>query len=236
MSNIWNPHAFGVTGEPVGPQTNALRVYGAEPSKEQIAVAQQAFAKFCANARLSMVPNPMEQGFLPDGSKYRIVTVGNVRIMEVRVEGAEEEPILRGILLDFAGSSDQILLTPGGTLAAPNGAWAVTKVKGWMIGMSVWPELVGNRLPGWANNSWVSADAKKWLIQDWYQNYFARGGKVVTIVGASAPARGVLGFTAAKKVGDFYEYTGLTFDGDGKIFSQSANIAGNLFANPPPIT
>lgn len=63
MSGIWNPFAFGVTGQPVAPQTNALRVYGAEPSKEQLAVAQQTFAKFCMTARLSAVPNPTERGW-----------------------------------------------------------------------------------------------------------------------------------------------------------------------------
>lgn len=89
MSNIWNPHAFGVTGQPVGPQVNTLRVYGAEPSKEQLAMAQQAFAKFCMTERLSFAPNQTQQGFLPDGSKYRIVVVGNTRIMEVRMDGME---------------------------------------------------------------------------------------------------------------------------------------------------
>jgi hypothetical protein len=59
-------------------------------------MAQQTFAKFCMTARLSAVPNPMEQGFLPDGSKYRIVTVGNVRIMEVRVEGVEKQVVTNG--------------------------------------------------------------------------------------------------------------------------------------------
>lgn len=238
MSGLWNPFAFGVTGNPVLAETPpALRVYGAEPTKEQLAMAQHAFARFCSTSRLSAVPNPTERGQLPDGSPYRIVVVGNTPIMEVLVGGVEDELILRGILLDFAGSTDQILLTPGGTFAAPNGVWAVTGVKGWMMGMSVWPELSGNRLPGWANNSWVSSDAKKWLVQDWYQNYFARGGKIVARIGATAPAGGVLGFASAQNVGaGFYEYTGLTFDGNGKIFSQSANIAGDLFANPPPLT
>ena len=90
MSNIWNPHAFGVTGQPVGPQVNTLRVYGAEPSKEQLAMAQQTFAKFCMTERLSFAANQTQQGFLPDGSKYRIVVVGNTRIMEVRVESSED--------------------------------------------------------------------------------------------------------------------------------------------------
>lgn len=99
MSNIWNPHAFGVTGQPVGPQTNALRVYGAEPSKEQLAMAQQAFAKFCMTERLSFAANQTQQGFLPDGSKYRIVVVGNTRIMEVRVEAEKQSFVLGCVYL-----------------------------------------------------------------------------------------------------------------------------------------
>lgn len=119
MSNIWNPHAFGVTGQPVGPQVNTLRVYGAEPSKEQLAMAQQTFAKFCMTDRLSFAPNQTQQGFLPDGSKYRIVVVGNTRIMEVRVDGVEEtlfaEP---GIGVDAAGK--KWILRPPGQAMAPS--------------------------------------------------------------------------------------------------------------------
>lgn len=67
-------------------------------------MAQQTFAKFCMTARLSAVPNPMEQGFLPDGSKYRISTVGNVRIMQVWPVGEDtpEEafPMAHGVLRD----------------------------------------------------------------------------------------------------------------------------------------
>ena len=88
MSGIWNPFAFGVTGQPVAPQTNALRVYGAEPSKEQLAMAQHAFAQFCSTSRLSAVPNPTEQGWLPDGTQYRIVALGPLTIMQIWPAGA----------------------------------------------------------------------------------------------------------------------------------------------------
>ena len=97
MSNIWNPHAFGVTGQPVGPQVNTLRVYGAEPTKEQLAMAQQAFAKFCMTERLSFAPNQTQQGFLPDGSKYRIVVVNGTRIMEVRPIGVLDDEMASGV-------------------------------------------------------------------------------------------------------------------------------------------
>ena len=123
MSNIWNPHAFGVTGQPVGPQVNTLRVYGAEPSKEQLAMAQQTFAKFCMTERLSFAPNQTQQGFLPDGSKYRIVVVGNTRIMEVRPVGSEESVTYTyGFLFAFFpknyGALDAVVA--GGT---HTGAW-----------------------------------------------------------------------------------------------------------------
>jgi hypothetical protein len=98
-----------VTGQPVGPQVNTLRVYGAEPSKEQLAMAQQAFAKFCMTERLSFAPNQTQQGFLPDGSKYRIVVVGNTRIMEVRVDGVDEvydaQEMAHGVLRDRGWNS-----------------------------------------------------------------------------------------------------------------------------------
>ena len=236
MSNIWNPHAFGVTGQPVGPQVNTLRVYGAEPSKEQLAMAQQAFAKFCMTERLSFAPNQTQQGFLPDGSKYRILGVGNTRIMEVRVEGGVEDATLRGILLDFSGSADQVLLTPGGAFAAPDGRWTVTGVKGWMTGFRIWPSLTGDRLPYWANDSWAAQDGKRWLIQGAFANEVYRSGKLVSFVGAFTPASGVLGFASGTKIGDLYKYVGMTFDGNGKIFKQTASIGMDLFSNPPHVT
>lgn len=94
MSNIWNPHAFGVTGQPVGPQVNTLRVYGAEPSEAQLATAQHAFAQFCSTSRLSAVPNPMEQGRLPDGTQYRIVALGPMTIMHIWPSGEGPDDLL----------------------------------------------------------------------------------------------------------------------------------------------
>ena len=126
MSNIWNPHAFGVTGQPVGPQVNTLRVYGAEPSKEQLAMAQQAFAKFCMTERLSFAPNQTQQGFLPDGSKYRIVVVGNTRIMEVRVGVVGAVTAYSGIR--FPGTT--LLLVNEGSMDTPSTKWKVVDIAG----------------------------------------------------------------------------------------------------------
>ena len=83
MSGLWNPLAFGVAGQPVGPQVNVLRVHGERFSAEQSATAQQAFARFCMTERLSFAPNQTQIGALPCGSTYRIVVVGNTRFMEV---------------------------------------------------------------------------------------------------------------------------------------------------------
>ena len=83
MSGLWNPLAFGVAGQPVGPQVNVLRVHGEHFSAEQSATAQQAFARFCMTERLSFAPNQTQIGVLPCGSTYRIVVVGNTRFMEV---------------------------------------------------------------------------------------------------------------------------------------------------------
>lgn len=83
MSGLWNPLAFGVAGQPVGPQVNVLRVHGERFSAEQSATAQQAFARFCMTERLSFAPNQTQIGVLPCGSTYRIVVVGNTRFMEV---------------------------------------------------------------------------------------------------------------------------------------------------------
>ena len=83
MSGLWNPLAFGVAGQPVGPQVNVLRVHGEHFSAEQSATAQQAFARFCMTERLSFATNQTQIGVLPCGSTYRIVVVGNTRFMEV---------------------------------------------------------------------------------------------------------------------------------------------------------
>lgn len=129
MSGLWNPHAFGVAGKPVGPEVNTLRVYGdVEPPKELVVLAQQTFAKFCMTERLSFAPNQTQQGFLPDGSKYRIVVVSGTRIMEVTP--AETPSILMdspAIGVTVAGT--RWLLRPPGESRNPlSGRWASEKV------------------------------------------------------------------------------------------------------------
>ncbi len=65
-------------------------------------MAQQAFAKFCMTDRLSFAPNQTQQGFLPDGSKYRIVVVNGTRIMEAWPVGGDKLSTYRtGFLFAF---------------------------------------------------------------------------------------------------------------------------------------
>lgn len=190
MSNIWNPFAFGVTGQPMAPQTQALRVYGAEPSKEQLAMAQQTFAKFCMTARLSAVPNPMEQGFLPDGSKYRIVTVGNVRIMEVRVEAGEGDELFCGIYIDrtvlIGGvpTPAPIFLTVDGAFGLPGSNWKAEAVVR-KHGPSGGPVPSANGRPHFASKSWHSPSGTEYYVQENGFDAVERGGGSVLSFGTS---------------------------------------------------
>ena len=82
--SLWNPYAFTPTGQPVAPAAPpALRVIGGQASAQQLGMAQQAFAQFSERARLSVVPNPVEAGCLPDGTPYKIIDVAGVRTMMI---------------------------------------------------------------------------------------------------------------------------------------------------------
>jgi hypothetical protein len=82
MSNIRNPFVFTPTGQamPVAAPP-VLRVMEGRATAEQLDMAQKVFHQFCTRARLSVVPNPREGGFLPDGSRYEINVVGTVQTM-----------------------------------------------------------------------------------------------------------------------------------------------------------
>ena len=101
--SIWNPFAFTPTGQPVAPVAPpALRVMGEPATAQQLTHAQDAFYRFCASARLSAVPNPTETGRLPDGTRYRIVTVGAQTTMEIW-PGKAAAPTRGGIVVFYAG-------------------------------------------------------------------------------------------------------------------------------------
>ena len=82
MMKLPDPMAFDVLGRPIAPTAPpVLRVVSGEASEGQIADARHAFQRYLMHARLSVVPNPVEMGRLPDGSSYKIITVGGVRTM-----------------------------------------------------------------------------------------------------------------------------------------------------------
>lgn len=82
---IWRAHTFGPTGQPIPPQAPpALRVEGGvEATAQQRAMAQVVFSQFCSMARLSLGQNPTRSGLLPDGTPYKITSVGPQTIMQI---------------------------------------------------------------------------------------------------------------------------------------------------------
>lgn len=98
--SIWNPFAFTPTGQAVAPVAPpALRVMDGQATAQQLAHAQDAFYRFCASARLSAVPNPVETGRLPDGTRYRIVTVGAQTVMEIwPLNVTDSTELMHGVL------------------------------------------------------------------------------------------------------------------------------------------
>lgn len=116
---IWDPNAYTFTGQPLAPRSPAaLRVLGAQATLTQRAMAQAAFTAFCTNSRLSSAPNPVENSQLPDGSRYKIQTVGPQTIMTLWP--VSEEDALRGgigiVLTDLVGG-----LLPGHILVGEGG-------------------------------------------------------------------------------------------------------------------
>ena len=89
MMKLPDPMAFDVLGRPVAPTAApVLRIIGSEASEGQISAARYAFQRHLMHARLSVVPNPVEQGRLPDGAIYKIITVGSVRTMLIWPDSA----------------------------------------------------------------------------------------------------------------------------------------------------
>jgi hypothetical protein len=157
---IWRPHAFGPTGTPITPQAPPeLRIEGGvEPSSLTRNHAQQAFAQFCTDARLSNVPNPTRTGKLPDGTPYRIVTVGPQTIMQIWPQPGDDDRF-SGIAItlvhldgtpipghvDEDGTPITYLLTPQleGKTRKSNGKWKVRKPKNLAGGKAVNPAKDG---------------------------------------------------------------------------------------------
>ena len=176
---IWNPFVRTPTGRPVGPVAPPeLRVLGGVATAEQRLMAQQAFYRFCEGRRGSVVPNAVAAGQLPDGSRYRIVVVGIVTIMELWPAGGEDDR-LSGIglrLTSLAGGLVAGHVHSDGTRPQPyiltprvapgtrktTGKWRVRKVDGYSGGKAVWGDKGGKRF-------FVGVDGKQYDIDilDW---------------------------------------------------------------------
>lgn len=158
--SLWNPHAFSVTGQP-DPQVSpaALRVIGGIATPQQKSLAQGAFYQFCSRARLSMAPNPTEQGFLADGTRYRITVVGPQATMEIWPVGDGSETRLHGIGAIFTdlegkplaghtlpnGQPQPYLFTPEpikGTRTT-QGKWKIRKVPSFVGGKATFCDAAG---------------------------------------------------------------------------------------------
>lgn len=158
--SLWNPHAFSATGQPE-PQVSpaALRVIGGVATPQQKAWAQGAFYQFCSRARLSMAPNPTEQGFLADGTRYRITVVGPQATMEIWPLGEDSETRRYGIGAIFTdlqgkplaghtlpnGQPQPYLFTPEpikGTRTT-QGKWKIRKVPSFVGGKATFCDAAG---------------------------------------------------------------------------------------------
>lgn len=174
--SVWNPNAFTAHGEGVGAVVPpGLRVRGGgEASSAQMRAAQTVFANYCDLQRVSAGPNPQQLGNLPDGTPYRITTVGNTTNMEVWPTGSSEQPDRGGIgivLVDLEGqpipghihrdgfSPQPYLLTPGiqKDRQTSTGEWQVRKVDGFQGGKVVQRYKRTNMyLTGVGGRSWAS--------------------------------------------------------------------------------
>lgn len=130
MSDIYNPYAFGVLGDPaplVAPP--ALRVVSGQATPEQIAMARDAFTRFCAGTRLSHVPHPAEVGRLPDGSTYRITDVAGNRVMQLwAVEGKSGTLAASGFVFfrTMNGALELLVIDVKTAEGKHTGEWGVT--------------------------------------------------------------------------------------------------------------
>lgn len=84
MSELFNPYAVSVLGSPLPQKAPPqLRAEGRPMTRPQLDMARFVFGRFLEQARLSYVPNPTQHGFLPDGSRFRIIDVAGFTTMQV---------------------------------------------------------------------------------------------------------------------------------------------------------
>lgn len=139
--SLWNPTTFSITGAAIyGRPPAALRVLGGEATPGQLAAAQQTFARFCDRMRSSVVPNPMEQGLLSDGTAYRIVVVGMQATMTIQPvgPGGDFGDAGIGVTMLVGAELTYHILTPAGVFMRDTGRWKSREVDDILGGPSAW--------------------------------------------------------------------------------------------------
>jgi hypothetical protein len=225
MTRIADIFAFTPVGNPVGPVAPpTLRVLGGQQATaQQMQYAQQAYYRFQERARLSVVPNPIEAGRLPDGTQYRIVTIAPHTIMEIWPVGGQpidsKSAIYVELLPPGAQRSMRYLLRPKGTVAVPGRPWSVevipteAPIYDYVENDPPWPNSQRYYVQG-TDVSWHSAEGKN------KKNYLVIRGDEVSRQGAQV---------ATLLVGGSKNNTPREFsDGGVKFF-------GNVLLNPAEI-
>lgn len=92
MTRLHDLMAFDIFGnpKPIAPLPE-LRIIGEGMTRQQAQMAQGVFTQYCRSASMSSVPNPVEAGRLPDGTRYKAFTVGRNRYMQVWPDAVVDE-------------------------------------------------------------------------------------------------------------------------------------------------
>lgn len=148
MSELFNPYAVSVLGNPLPQKAPPqLRAEGRPMTRPQLDMARFVFGRFLEQARLSYVPNPTQHGFLPDGSRFRIIDVAGSMTMQVWPVGVDGEKrpveLPHGILLLYEGDPPEFVVvqyspdSDGGS-----SRWRFTKVDKGRCGATMHPTNV----------------------------------------------------------------------------------------------
>ena len=136
MPELFNPYIYSSTGTPrLGHAPVQLRVEDGIATGQQLAAVQAVYARFSSNVSLSQVPNPTASGTLPDGSAFRITSVGNTTIVRLWPKDVADQSGSKGILV--RGGGVLYLLSYAG------GKWRFKRVQSSFGGDGVWASADG---------------------------------------------------------------------------------------------
>lgn len=132
-----------------------LRVQGGEASSAQLRAAQAVHQAFCTAMRVSVVPNPAQYGYLPDGSPYVITAVGQNVVMQLWVGGdpAVVEPYPAGVGLSIDSGPAAKRVRTLFVLSWLNGGWKVTMPRYFFGGSGLWSSSKGEQRLSWLSGN-----------------------------------------------------------------------------------